>query len=130
MTTPFHTARTVPHETARQAAIHTPWPAAHELWETDIEPARAEFARFLSLVSAPGLDGKPLPVTIYAATAEAGADARRRLGHIARIVREPYGDVWARDTGPVFARTAGRLQAPVASTRARQRHSPRSVSTR
>jgi agmatine deiminase len=102
MTPRHHTDLTVPHETARQAAIHTPWPAAHELWEEDIDPAREEFARFLALVSAPGRDGKPLPITVYAATAEAEADARRRAGHLARIIREPYGDVWARDTGPVF----------------------------
>ena len=111
MNTSAPTHRTVPHETAGQAAIHTPWPAAHELWESDIEPARAEFARFLALMSTPGLDGLPLPVTIYAATAEAEADARRRCGHFARVVREAYGDVWARDTGPVFVRTDGGLKA-------------------
>lgn len=91
--------------------MHTPWPAAHDLWETDLEPARAEFARFLALVSAPGRDGGGLPLTIYAATAEAEADARRRCGAMARIVREPYGDVWARDTGPVFVRGADGLTA-------------------
>lgn len=104
-------ARTVPHETAKQARIHTPWPAAAELWEDNLEPARAEFARFLNLVSAPGADGRRQPVTIYAATAEAEADARRRAGAFARVVREPYGDVWARDTGPVFVRGAHGLQA-------------------
>jgi len=111
MTTPFHAPRTVPHETAEQAAIHTPWPAAAELWEEDLDTARAEFARFLSLVSAPGLDGKPVSITIYAATAEAEADARRRAGAFTRVVREAYGDVWARDTGPVFVRHADGLKA-------------------
>ncbi|MEQ8406053.1 MAG: agmatine deiminase family protein [Oceanicaulis sp.] len=111
MTTQTSPAFTVPHETARQATIHTPWPAAQELWEDDLDPARAEFARFLSLVSAPGLDGTPLPVTIYAASAESEADARRRCGAFARVVREAYGDVWARDTGPVFACGPGGLKA-------------------
>ncbi|MFW5661778.1 MAG: agmatine deiminase family protein, partial [Oceanicaulis sp.] len=110
MTQNTDTARTVPHETARQAAIHTPWPAAHDLWEEDIEPARDEFARFLALAAAPAADGKALPIVAYAATAEAEADARRRLGRIATVVREPYGDVWARDTGPVFVRTAEGLK--------------------
>ncbi|XBQ16627.1 MAG: agmatine deiminase family protein [Oceanicaulis sp.] len=111
MTRPFDTARLVPHETAAQEAIHTCWPAATELWEEDLEPAREEFARFLALAAAPGADGKRLEIVVYAATAEAEADARRRMGRLVKVVREPYGDVWARDTGPVFARTAQGLDA-------------------
>ncbi len=101
----------IPHETAPQAALHTCWPAAADLWEDDLAPARAEFARFLTLTAAAGDDGHALPLVIYAATAEAEADARQRMGRLARIVRAPYGDVWARDTGPVFVKRQGGLEA-------------------
>ncbi len=93
----------VPHETEPQTVIHTCWPAAADLWEEDLEPARAEFAAFLSAAGA--------PVTVYAATAEAEADARRRMTGKVRVIREPYGDVWARDTGPVFVTGEGGLTA-------------------
>ena len=101
----------IAHETAPQAALHTCWPAATDLWADDLAPARAEFARFLTLTAAAGEDGRALPLVIYAATQEAEADARRRLGSLARVVRAPYGDVWARDTGPIFVKRARMLQA-------------------
>lgn len=101
----------IPHETAPQAALHACWPAAADLWRADLAPARAEFARFLTLTAAAGEDGRALPLILYAATQEAEADARRRLGRLARIVRAPYGDVWTRDTGPVFVRNGAGLDA-------------------
>lgn len=93
----------VTHETETQSVIHTCWPAAADLWEADLEPARAEFAAFLTASGA--------PLTVYAATVEAEADARRRLPGRVTIIREPYGDVWARDTGPVFVAGPDGLQA-------------------
>ncbi len=101
----------LPHELAPQAALHTCWPAAADLWGDDLVPARTEFARFLTLTAAPGRNGKGLPLVIYAATDEAEADARQRMGRLARVLREPYGDVWARDTGPVFVKMQDKLQA-------------------
>jgi agmatine deiminase len=93
----------VPHETECQTVIHTCWPAAADLWEEDLEPARDEFAAFLSAAGA--------PLTVYAATAEAEADARRRLKGRVKVLREAYGDVWARDTGPVFVASSTGLKA-------------------
>ena len=93
----------VPHETEPQSVIHTCWPAAADLWEEDLEPAREEFAAFLTAARA--------PLTVYAATDEAEADARRRLRGRVRVVRAPYGDVWARDTGPVFVAADSALKA-------------------
>jgi len=93
----------VPHEAGRQAAIHTCWPADPDLWRPDIAAAESEFAGFLRALSAPGRGGDATPLVVYAASARAEANARRALRGAARIVRAPYGDVWARDTGPVFA---------------------------
>jgi agmatine deiminase len=103
------TALRVPHEFEPQRAIHTLWPAAEDLWEEDLDPARAEFAAFLRL-AAEGADGTGPEIIIYAATPRAAADARARLPG-ARVIEAAYGDVWARDTGPVFVTGPGGLQA-------------------
>ncbi|MBI1264711.1 MAG: agmatine deiminase [Alphaproteobacteria bacterium] len=104
------TALRVPHEFEPQRAIHTLWPAAEDLWEEDLDPARAEFAAFLGLAAAPGADGRAPDIIIYAATPGAAADARQRVPG-ARVIEAAYGDVWARDTGPVFVASPGGLQA-------------------
>ncbi len=104
------TALRVPHEFEPQRAIHTLWPAAEDLWEDDLDPARAEFAAFLRLAAEPGADGTAPQLIIYAATPEAAADARARVPG-ARVIEAAYGDVWARDTGPVFVTSPGGLQA-------------------
>ncbi len=102
---------TLPHELAPQRALHTCWPAAAEEWRGELDPVRAEFARFLALSVAAADGGQALPLTIYVSTNDAEADARQRMGRLARVVREPYGDVWARDTGPVFVKRGGALEA-------------------
>ncbi|WP_306015527.1 agmatine deiminase family protein [Oceanicaulis sp. MMSF_3324] len=104
------TTRTVPHETAPQTVIHTAWPY-HEDWADALEGARTEFTEFLSLVAAPGASGQPQKLVIYVADAESEASARQALGETARYVRAPYGDVWTRDTGPVFVKTGEGLKA-------------------
>lgn len=104
------TQRHIPHETAPQRAIHTCWPAATDLWEDDLPESEAEFAAFLKQLARPGPDGHGVPIVVYAATARAEANARRALPK-AKIVRADYGDVWARDTGPVFALDDGALKA-------------------
>ena len=102
MTTPLH----IPHETAAQSLIHTCWPADGDLWEDNLDPARAEFASFVSHLVRGGQ-----AVTVHAANEETARDVRARLGATVDIVRNPYGDVWVRDTGPVFAVSNGQLKA-------------------
>lgn len=94
MTTPLH----IPHETAAQAVIHTCWPADGSLWEENLDPARAEFASFVSHLVRGGQG-----VTVHAANEETARDVSARLGNTVKIARNPYGDVWVRDTGPVLA---------------------------
>ncbi|MCC5996287.1 MAG: agmatine deiminase family protein, partial [Oceanicaulis sp.] len=84
------TALRVPHEFEPQRAIHTLWPAAEDLWEDDLDPARDEFARFLALAAAPGPDGTAPQIIIYTATPDAAADARKRLPG-AQVIEAAYG---------------------------------------
>lgn len=97
----------LPHETAPQSRLFTCWPSDASLWEENLEPAQAEFAAFLKAVIAPSATGRTLDLTILASTGQAEASARKALGHRAKVVRAPFGDVWARDTGPVFLREDG-----------------------
>ena len=106
-TTPSTTAIRLPHETAPVRRIFTCWPSAADLWEEDLEPAQAEFAAFLTALTEPSVRGERIELVILAASARAEASARQALGNRALVVREAFGDVWARDTGPVFLRENG-----------------------
>ncbi|MEE2525553.1 agmatine deiminase family protein [Hyphobacterium sp. HN65] len=105
MTTRF----SIPHEFAPQARIYTCWPAAADLWEDNLESAQAEFGAFLNLLAGSGETAQAL--TILAATDQAEASARDLMGNRAEILRAAYGDVWARDTGPVFRFRDGKAEA-------------------
>ncbi|MEE2565736.1 agmatine deiminase family protein [Hyphobacterium marinum] len=93
----------IPNEFARQDRVFTCWPADGELWLENLEPARAEFAAFLKLLMAPGEHGERLAITVLAANGETEVSIRAAMGDGVEILPAPYGDVWARDTGPVFA---------------------------
>lgn len=99
----------IPHEFAPQQMIFTCWPADVDLWEDNLEPAQAEFGAFLNLLA--GAGGTAQALTIIAATEQAEVSARYYLGDKADIIRAPYGDVWARDTGPVFRFRDGKAEA-------------------
>jgi len=92
----------IPAEWAPHAAIWTAWPSAADLWEADLEPARAEVAAMVRALA----DGDAMRV--LANGAEAVASARTALGDAAEVIAAPFGDIWLRDTGPIFSsRDAG-----------------------
>ena len=101
----------VPNEMVRQTRLFTCWPSDGELWQDNLEPARDEFAAFLRLVMQPDDTGHGLPVTVLAANDETEASVRSAMGNSVSVLRAPYGDVWARDTGPVFGWRDGKLIA-------------------
>ena len=90
--------------TARQPAEWTPhtatwtaWPSHAELWEDDLEPARAEVAALIRAVAA----GERVELLIADEAAE--ASARAALGGLdVGFHRQRFGDIWLRDTAPLF----------------------------
>ncbi len=82
-----------------QKAIWTAWPADPDEWNGDLANPRRDVAK---LVRALGPSNR---VRLLVSGAEAEASARAELGHLAELVRARYGDIWLRDTGPIFART-------------------------
>ncbi|SMF61282.1 agmatine deiminase family protein [Allosphingosinicella indica] len=91
------TIRRQPAEWAPHAWVWIGFPSHAELWEDDLEPARAEVAAFAAAVHAAGRGEE---VRLVAADEESAAVARR-LAPFATVIVEPFGDIWLRDTGPI-----------------------------
>lgn len=87
---------TIPSEWAPHQAIWTAWPSHADLWEEDLEGARSEVAAMIQALSA----GDAMKV--LACGEEAIASARRAVGQVAEIFPATFGDIWLRDTGPIF----------------------------
>lgn len=89
---------TVPAEWAPQKAIWTAWPANKTEWADDLESPRRDVANLIKALAPTN------KVCLLVNDAEAEASARAALGTAAEYVQAKYGDIWLRDTGPIFAR--------------------------
>ncbi len=92
-----------PAEWAPHAAIWTAWPADEELWLENLAPAQAEVAAMVKALAAPGPDGRPgdkMKVLVHGPTAMLSAE--KAIGEHAELIDAQYGDIWLRDTGPIF----------------------------
>jgi agmatine deiminase len=98
--TVIETPVVVPAEWAEQKAIWTAWPANAEEWNGDLDAPRQDVAALVRALADAGNT-----VRLLANGAEAEASARAAVGSAAGIVAARYGDIWLRDTGPIFART-------------------------
>ncbi|WP_072396809.1 agmatine deiminase family protein [Hyphomicrobium sp. CS1GBMeth3] len=92
------TATVVPAEWAPQTAIWTAWPADASEWNGDLATPRQDV---VALVKALADEGNR--VRVLANGREAEETARAALDRAAEIVPAKYGDIWLRDTGPIFA---------------------------
>ncbi|MBI3437195.1 MAG: agmatine deiminase family protein [Proteobacteria bacterium] len=91
----------IPAEWAPHKAIWTAWPSAADLWGEDLEPARLEVAAMIRALADEGRGDK---VRVLAFGREAEASAKLALQQSAEIIPGAFGDIWLRDTGPVFTR--------------------------
>ncbi len=86
-----------PPEWAAQQALYTAFPSHAELWEENFGPAQREVAALVRTLAA------TVPVRLLCANEDAAAAAAAQTaGADVRIVRVPFGDIWLRDTAPVF----------------------------
>ena len=90
--------KTPPPEWAPHAAVWIGYPSHPELWQDDLDEARAEVTAFARAVHA---EGRGEQVLLVAADDEAASDARERAP-FAEVVVEPFGDIWLRDTAPIL----------------------------
>jgi len=89
--------RHVPAEWVRHEALWTAWPSHGELWQDNLAGARREVAEMVRVLSAGDV------VRVLARGDEAVASAQNALEGLAEVIPAAFGDIWLRDTGPIFA---------------------------
>lgn len=92
----------IPRQPPEWAAHEWVWigfPSHEELWEQDLEPARAEVIAFARAVHAGGAGERVRLVAADTASAEAARQAARPG---IEVVQRKFGDIWLRDTGPII----------------------------
>lgn len=99
------TTTAIPAEWAPHRAMWVGWPSHAELWEENLEPAQGEVEALVRALAGPGRE----KVRLLVGKAEALADAQSRFANVegVEVVDGRFGDIWLRDTGPIFgARSA------------------------
>jgi len=105
----------MPAEWARHTAVWTAWPHDPEQWLEGLEaPRRALMEMVAAIVDLDGTAPRGERVELLVRDASDEAAARQLLGPAVAGVRfhhTRYGDVWLRDTGPIFVARSGELAA-------------------
>ena len=100
-----------PAEWDRHSACWLAWPSHGHLWQENLAPAQAEFAALCLAIAEE--DGEALNLLVQDEIAE--AQARAALAPVLAKVRfhpVPVGDIWLRDTAPIFVKdSVGHLHA-------------------
>jgi agmatine deiminase len=93
---------TVPQEWAPHRAMWLGFPSHAELWRDDLAAAQAEVAALARALAGPGGER----VRLMTGHPRGEAAAREMLGETpgVEIVPGAFGDIWLRDTGPIFGR--------------------------
>ena len=92
-------SRVAPAEWSPHRAMWVGFPSREDLWAGDLAPAQAETAALARALAGPG--GERVRLLVMGDAAEAAA--RRLLdGAGVEIVRGLFGDIWLRDTGPIY----------------------------
>ena len=89
-----------PAEWAPHRAMWVGFPSHADLWEDDLAAAQAEVAALARALAGPGCER----VRLLTGHPDGEAAARALLGDVAgvEIVPGRFGDIWLRDTGPIF----------------------------
>ena len=87
-----------PPEWAPHQWVWIGFPSHADLWEDDLEPARAEVIAFARAVYAEGAGEEVRLVAADPASARVAAE----MAPWATVVQEAFGDIWLRDTGPII----------------------------
>ena len=91
---------TVPAEWAPHKAMWLGFPSHADVWREDLESAQAEVAALARALAGPGGE----QVKLMTGSPEGEATARAMMGDApgVEIVAGVFGDIWLRDTGPIF----------------------------
>lgn len=111
-----------PAEWVLHESVLVGWPSAADLWEDDLAPAQEEVGELVRAILLPDPDDETGSVTrgervdlVYCGEDARVAAEAFRLGlpdpSMLKLIEAPIGDVWLRDTGPIFAQAGGELVA-------------------
>jgi agmatine deiminase len=95
----FKDTVSVPAEWAPQKAIWTAWPSNADEWNGDLDSPRHDVANLVRALAGSNT------VRLLVKDDEAESSAKAALGSAAHFLRADYGDIWLRDTGPIYAKT-------------------------
>jgi len=101
----------MPAEWEHHDAVWLAWPSHAELWQQDLDAARSEFVQLCRAIADvdPGTGsarGELLEVLVIDEHGRRQA-AAALAGLPLRLHYAAFGDIWLRDTAPVFVRSAG-----------------------
>lgn len=91
---------TVPGEWAPHAAMWLGFPSHADLWQDDLLAAQQEVIALAQALAGPG--GERVRLLVCGEQAEASARDLLSGGPAIELVRGLFGDIWLRDTGPIF----------------------------
>jgi len=100
MTPPLTLA--IPAEWTPHRAMWVGWPSHAELWGEDFAKAQDEVEALVRALAGPGRE----QVKLMVGNDESLANARARLDGLdgVEVVAGRFGDIWLRDTGPIFSK--------------------------
>jgi agmatine deiminase len=92
-------SQVIPAEWAPHRAMWVGWPSHPELWD-DLEQARDEVEGLVLALAGPGRE----QVRLMVGTEEALVGTQGRFAGVENVTVVPalFGDIWLRDTGPIF----------------------------
>ena len=99
----------IPAEWSPHRAMWVGWPSHADLWEDNLEPAQAEVEALVRALAGPGRE----QVKLLVGNDEALTDAQGRFASVDGVTVVPgrFGDIWLRDTGPIFGAGSTRAAA-------------------
>jgi agmatine deiminase len=99
----------VPAEWSPHRAMWVGWPSHDDLWEDNLEPAQAEVEALVRALAGPGRE----TVKLMVGAPDALDGARSCFAGVAgvEVIDGRFGDIWLRDTGPIFGSGSRRAAA-------------------
>ena len=104
-TRPKQAGYTMPAEWGAHALVYLAWPSAANLWLDNLPAAQDEFVAFCTAVADCDASGaaRGERMKVLVPTIQDGATAEKRLqGLPVSIELQLFGDIWLRDTAPLF----------------------------